>query len=147
MEKDPALVRTNDPQRWNRLVEGALDGEILDRLVLQAAKEEGMTVSIDDLETAYAKSKKMLGDERFIEMLKDQQTSEDAYRSFLEQRILIDRYKDKILKDFEMPEDVIEEYYDGHGESFMSEEKVKLEVLVVDSAEKADEAYEKFKEG
>jgi len=147
VEKDPALVKTNDPQRWNRLVEGALDGEILDRLVLQAAKEKGMTVSPDDLEKAYTKSKEMLGEEKFAEMLKDQQTSEKAYRAFLEERILIDQYKDKILADLEIPEDVIEEYYDGHGTSFMSEERVKLEVLVVDSAEMADEAYEKFKEG
>ena len=60
---------------------------------------------------------------------------------------MIDQYKDKILADVEIPEDVIEEYYDGHGESFMSEERVKLEILVVDSTEMAAEAYEKFKEG
>lgn len=147
IEKEPALVKAKDPQRWNRLVEGALDGEILDRLVLQAAKKEGMIVSSDDLEKVYIKSKEMLGEEKFAEMLKDQQTSEEAYRAFLEERILIDQYKDKILADVDVPEEVIEEYYDGHGESFMSEEKVKLEVLVVDSTEMAAEAYEKFKEG
>jgi parvulin-like peptidyl-prolyl isomerase len=93
------------------------------------------------------RSKTMLGEEKFQELMKKRNSTEEEYREFLEIRSLIKQYKDKLFAGISITDDELKRYHEGHEKSFITPEKVSLEVLVVRNPEVADEIYKKVKAG
>ena len=138
---------TVDPNQWQRMFQAGLKSEIVDRLLLSAATREGMAADSEGVNHLLNRSKTMLGEEKFQEVLKKRNSTEEEYREFLEIRSLIKQYKDKLFAGIIIDEDELKRYYEGHQQSFVTPEKVSLEVLVVRNPEDADEIYQKVKAG
>jgi hypothetical protein len=142
-----ADISTVEPNQWQRMTEAALESEIIDRLLLNAATHEGMAADSEGVDQLLNRSKTMLGEEKFQEMLKKRNSTEKEYREFLEKRSLIKQYKEKLFAGIIIDEDALKRSYEGNEQSFVTPEKVRLEVLVVRNPEDADEIYQKVKAG
>jgi parvulin-like peptidyl-prolyl isomerase len=137
----------SDPNRWRMLFEVALDTEITDKLLLQTAVAEGMSVPAEEAEELVARTKSLAGEDAFKQMLKERGATEDAFRDFLVEQELIGRYKEKLFSSIEVDDDALENYYDGHPESFAEPEQVRLETFTFDVSDTADRIHARWAGG
>ena len=107
-----------DPGTWQRLTEAAVESEILDLLLLQAAEKDGYTVSSEAVDQDLARTRKMLGEEAYQAMLEKRGVSEEQFRRYLAERLLISRYKETLFKKVELSEQDLKAYYQGHPQRF-----------------------------
>jgi parvulin-like peptidyl-prolyl isomerase len=136
-----------DPNRWARLLENATEAEIRDQLLLQAARTERLEISEEQLDAALMRSREMLGEERFAKMLAQRGASEADYKTFLGNRLLIDRYRSKVTGDVEVDEATMRDYYRGHKESFQAPARVRLETVELADAGLAERVAERLRGG
>ncbi len=74
-----------------------LDRMIEQRLILQAAAEEGITVSDEEVEASITSLKNDLGEEAFRQRLADQGMSEDELREALRREMIASRMMEKVV--------------------------------------------------
>jgi parvulin-like peptidyl-prolyl isomerase len=135
------------PNQWQRLVEEALDGELRDRLLANAARTDGMTITPEELEQALARTREIMGEEEFEKMLSARETTEEEYGKFLEQRLLADRYKAGLLKDVAVDEGKVSEYYEGHPDAFAIADSVKLQMMILETLAAAETVHTELAAG
>jgi parvulin-like peptidyl-prolyl isomerase len=145
---DPDVeLHRDDANRWSRLLEGATEAEIRDRLLLQAARAEGLEIAEEKLSAALARSRELLGEKRFTEMLAQQNASEADYRAFLKDRLLIDDYRDKVTGDLVLDKATLRDYYRGHRDSFQAPARVRLEMAELTDAGLVDRVAGRLRGG
>jgi len=137
----------SDQNRWQMLKDVATESEIMDLLLLQTAVTEGMMVSEDDAQGLLERTKELAGPQAFAEMLKERAVDEGAFRDFLMKRELIQRYKNKLFEKIIVNDDALEEYYEGHKETFVNPPQVRLEILTFGVLKTAEEIYKFWKDG
>jgi parvulin-like peptidyl-prolyl isomerase len=136
-----------DPNRWQRMREAGIEAEIRDRLLLQAAIAEKLKVSGKEVQEAHARSRRLLGEDRFRSMLEERGASEADYDAFLRERLLIDKYQAKLFKDISVDEETLRSYYDGHQALFTQPRRAHLESMLVQNPEAARELIKSLKSG
>lgn len=136
-----------NPNSWQRLTEAAIELEILDLLLLQAAKKEGTSVSAELVNRDLARTRKMMGDDAYRAMLKKRAVDEDGFRTYLEQRILLTRYKERLFEKIELSVEELEDYYEGHPQRFAQPELYRLHILEFPSSEESLQALENISQG
>jgi parvulin-like peptidyl-prolyl isomerase len=136
-----------DPNRWQMLMDVATETEVMDQLLLQSARADGMTVPVEEARELLTRSKEMAGDLAFSEMLAARDADEEAFQDFLVERELIDQYKDKLFAGLVVDEDVLRNYYEGHAETFAEPDSVRLEVFTFGIRETAEKIYALWKGG
>lgn len=142
------IDRTTLPAtRWQMMVEAATDSEILDRLLLRAARAEGMVVSNDAVDGLVQKSRQQLGEQNFAKMLNERKASETEFRAFLEERELIEQYKAKLFRGITVDQKALRGYFSGHAKDFAMSDSARIEVIVTPARETADDLYGKWKGG
>ena len=137
----------SDPNRWQMLKDVATESEVMDQLLLQTAVAEGMMVSEDDAQDLLDRSQELAGSQAFAEMLKERGVDEGAFRDFLMKRELILRYKNKLLEKVTVNDDALEEYYEGHKETFVDSPQVRLEIFTFGVRKTAEGIYKLWKDG
>lgn len=136
-----------EPNTWMRLTEAAIDSEVLDRLLLQAAREEGMAVAPEIVAADLAKAREMLGDDGYQSMLKQRGATEAQFKGYLADRRLIARYREQVARQVDLSDADAETYFDGHPERFAEPERFRLHVLAYPSPEEADSAHARVQTG
>lgn len=134
----------SDPNRWRMLFEVAVDTEITDKLLLQAAIAEGMSVPTEEAEELVARTRFLAGEDAFKQMLEERGATEDSFRDFLVEQELIGRYKEKLFSSIEVDDDALEDYYEGHSESFAEPEQVRLETFTFDTSDTANRIHARW---
>ena len=137
----------SDPNRWQMLKDVATESEVMDQLLLQTAVAEGMVVSEDDAQGLLDRTKELAGSKAFAEMLKERGVDEETFRDFLVKRELILRYKNKLFKNVTVNDDALEEYYEGHKETFVDPPQVRLEIFTFGVRKTAEGIYKLWKDG
>lgn len=135
------------PQRWQRMLEAGIDAEIRDRLLLQAAIAADLEVTPAELGAAREQTRRLLGDERFQDMLASRGSDESDFDDFLRKRLLIDKYKARLFGDIHVDESTMRTYYAGHQELFTVPRRVQLETIGLDDREVAQQIYADLKGG
>jgi len=136
-----------DPNRWQMLLEVATQTEVMDELLLQTAVAEGMTVSAEEARGLLDRTREVAGESAFSEMLEERGASEEVFRDFLVERELISRYKDKLFGGIGVEGDALQEYYEGHGETFAEPDQVRLEIFTFGGREAAGKIHGRWKGG
>lgn len=137
----------SDPNRWQMLQDVATESEVMDLLLLQTAVAEGMMVSDEDAQGLLDRTKELAGAQAFAEMHKERDVNEEAFRNFLVKRELILRYKNKLFEIVTVNEDALEEYYEGHKETFVDPPQVRLEIFTFGVRKTAEGIYKLWKDG
>ena len=128
-----------DANRWQRMLEAGVEAGIRDRLLLQSAIAEKLQVSEQEVQEARARSRRLLGEDRFQSMLEKRGASEADYDAFLRERLLIDKYKAKLFKGISVDEETLHSYYDGHQELFTQPRRAHLVSVLLGNPEAARE--------
>ena len=136
-----------DPNRWQMLMDVATETEVMDQLLLQSARADGMTVPVEEARELLTRSKEMAGELAFSEMLAARDADEEAFQDFLVERELIDQYKDKLFTGLAVDEDVLRNYYEGHADTFAEPDSVRLEVFTFGGRETAEKIYARWQGG
>lgn len=129
---DISKEKAGDAQ-WQRLTEQATEAEILDRLLLDAALKKGVDVGSEDIERWVARSKALMGENEFRNMLKARGVSEDEYKMFVRERILVEKFTSMLTEGADVDEGTLKKYYEGHPERFEAPESIRLEVITLQS--------------
>ena len=136
-----------DPNQWQRMLKGATEEAISDRLLLKAAQSEGITATQEQVDFSLKRSKAILGEEKFQEMLSKSGASEEEYREFIKSKIITSKYQLKLFATIKIDDSKITEYYDEHKEDLFTPESVRLEMIILEKRDDADVIYNRLKEG
>jgi parvulin-like peptidyl-prolyl isomerase len=136
-----------DPGTWQRLTEAAVESEILDLLLLQAAEKEGYTVSAEAVDRDLARTRQLLGDEAYLAMLKNRGFDEEQFRRYLAERLLISQYRGSLFEKVALSRVDLREYYKGHPQRFALPERYRLHILVFSGPDEATATHARVKEG
>lgn len=115
------------------------DNFVEEKILLQAARAQNITLSWEEKKEYLAKlsnefwfiNKKTSLDEDDVEILFD--------------RLLIEKYTYEVVKDIEVNDEEIKEYYDLHKREFLRPERVKVSQILLGTEDKAIEVYERVK--
>jgi parvulin-like peptidyl-prolyl isomerase len=136
-----------DPNRWQMLEDVATETEIMDELLLQAAVAGGISVSPEKAREFLEEVRRTAGEDAFAAMLEERGAEEKMFRDFLVKRELINRYKEKLFAGVAIDESALQEYYEGHAETFTEMDQVRLEILTFGVGETAEKMYDRWTGG
>lgn len=123
--------KTLDLVSMSRLI----DNFIEDKMLLAAAKNSNLSVSWQEQKQVLAK----VSNNSFPE--KDSSLDEMETQSLME-RFLIEKYIYEIVKDIEVEQDEIRNYYDLNKRKFLRPERVSVSQILLDTEEKAVEVFD-----
>ncbi len=144
VDVDPASLGS---AAWQRLVEEAAEKEIADLLLWQAARAGGVAVPPEKVEAALARSRQVMGEEKFRAMLRQRGAGEAEYREFLARRLAIEEYRARLVAGVEITDERVRDYYDGHLERFRIPDSVRVELMILEDEEAAREIVGKLEAG
>jgi parvulin-like peptidyl-prolyl isomerase len=136
-----------DPTMVSRMTEEATDAEIMDLLLLQAARGVGIATDQSQIDVEVKRTREMMGDENFLKMLKDRGVKDEGFRDFVSDRLLIRTFREQLIENVTVEETVLEEYFEGHRDRFQNPDGVRLHIMVVDDEAMAASMYEKMVAG
>jgi parvulin-like peptidyl-prolyl isomerase len=140
-------LESSSPDLRQRMAEEAVEAEIVDRLLLEAAEEEGITVEREQIDREIERTREVMEKKDFRAMLDERGAAEDDFRSFVRDQMIIRTFQDRLYAEIEVEEEVLEEYFDGHREKFREPERVRLHVVIAESPERAGEVMEGLEKG
>lgn len=138
---------TMDPEEWRRIVATATKSEIVDRLLLKAALAGGMEIDSEKLERSVGDMKEELGEARFRQVLDMRSATEEEFRVFIRQRMLMEKYKAALFKDASIAEDALKAHYEKHLGSYSLPSRASLEIMVLEDEESSGAALERLRNG
>jgi len=144
VEIDPGAM---GPTAWQRLVEEAAEREVLDLLLWQAARAEEAVPTGERVAVAIARSREMMGDEKFQAMLRQRGAGEEEYRRFLTRRLAVEEYRGRLVAGIEVSEERAREYFEAHPERFTIADSVRVEVMILEDRETALDVRRRLREG
>jgi peptidyl-prolyl cis-trans isomerase C/foldase protein PrsA len=136
----PTATATSKP--WDRTA-----GERFGKQRLRAARAEAMEVSDEKVDAAFARTRAMMGEEAFRDMLDERGVSQEGFRKFLRERERVEQYKQKLYATIEVDEETLREYFEGHSDAFVEPESARLEAFSVASEEQAQEIHRRWSGG
>ncbi len=116
------------------------DDFVDERILLQAAKNRDITLSWEEKKEYLTK----LSSEFRTSGAK--LSTEELDTNILFERLLIQKYNFELVKDIEVKEEEIKQYYEINKKEFMRPERVKVSQILLDTENKAVEVYERVKD-
>ena len=117
-----------------------LDDFIEEKIFLEDARNQKITLSPLEQKEYLAKlaRESKQGDE--------EEAIGDVESSILFERLLIDKYIYGLVKNIEVPEEEIQDYYDQHKREFLRQDRVKVSQILLETEDRAVEVLEKAKD-
>jgi parvulin-like peptidyl-prolyl isomerase len=116
-----------------------LDNFVDEKILLQAARAQNITLSWEEKKEYLAK----LSNEFWFTNKKTSLDEDDV--EILFDRLLIEKYTYEVVKDIEVSDEEIKEYYDLHKREFLRPERVRVSQILLGTEDKAIEVYERVK--
>ena len=132
---DPSKM---DPDTWQGIAQTATKSEIIDRLLLKAARSENMEIDPEKLDMSINKARDILG---------IQNATEQEFKEFVKKKMLIEKYKSKLFENITIKYEEVKEYYEKNKYTLSMPDRVHLELLIMDKKIDADDIFQRIKEG
>lgn len=136
-----------DPNERRMIMKSVTEEEIRDRLLLKAALSQGMHVTPEEIERGLRRSRKLLGDEAYQEMLNKKDFAGQDYKAFLKKRILIRKIKKQLFDEITIEEQRLLQYYDEHKENLVAPESVRIGIIMAESPEEGETFHRRLSQG
>lgn len=118
-------------QGWKQVEEQSLESLIQDVLLRQAAKEQGIDISREEVEKQMAQVKKMAGsDKEFQDFLRQQNYSEQDLFFQVEQGLFAERLYEKVTAEIQVEGHEVQEYFNANKE-LLAKAKVRQILIPV----------------
>jgi len=112
----------SDPQALRRLQKIALDQLILERLILQDARKQNITVEPGEVIALLQNQYSSVGEEAFLKQLEEHGISLEQFKDNLENELVINKYNDALINRFHeeitVTAEEVSEYYETHKNDF-----------------------------
>lgn len=118
---------------------------IAELLILDAAAEEGIQVSDEEIDNQIAVMRKSTGEAEFHKKLNEKGITSDRFRSMTKDKIIISKFVITLIKDDEVPADAIREYYTNSPKPFIRPIRVFMKLIEFPTEEAANTALESMK--
>ena len=132
------------PEKVKALREIAAEKLITDELLKQEGKRMGLIVYKEELEKEFEDAK---GDFPFPELyrdfLKSENLTEEDYKRLLEDDLLVKKTKEKLLEDYEIPEEELRSYYEENKDAMVIPERVRASHILIKVKEDDPEEVKK----
>lgn len=130
-----------DEAQLLKIKNAILDALINKELLYQRSKKEGVAITEDDINQRYGFYRQRHADEKtFQKWMREMGLSEMTLKQEIEQVLAINDYISKnIVPHIEVNEKEMQEYYDGHKESFRQPEMVRASHILIKVAPEADD--------
>lgn len=132
---DPSKM---DPDTWQGIVQTATKSEIIDKLLLKAARSENMEIDPEKLEMSINKARDILG---------IQYATEQEFKEYVKEKMLIEKYKSKLFENITVEDTEVKAFYEENKDALTMPERVHLEFLITDKKVDADALYKRIKGG
>lgn len=129
------------------LREAILDQLVGQKLMAQAAMEQGLAVDDQSVEGEVRRITQMMGEEAFRKSLRDASLSEDEFRQTMKDRLLAERFFSSLSSGVDVDEAEVKEFYEENPKSFLEPESVLIKFIQVPSEEQANRIMGELKEG
>lgn len=121
---------------------------IIEKLILQDAREKDINVSEDEVSRKIKSIKQNYTDDEFTQLLTNQFKTMEDWTAEIKQWLLIEKTLSReVIDRINVPEKEIKEYYDKVYANKMSEPKVKLEQIFTTNKESGDRILAELKAG
>jgi parvulin-like peptidyl-prolyl isomerase len=132
---DPSKM---DPDTWKRIVQTATKSEIIDKLFLKAARSENMEIDPEKLDASVDRAREILG---------IQNATEEGFRERVKEKMLVEKYKARLIKDITVDDEEATKYYEENKDTLTRPDRVHLELLAMDKSVDADALLQRAKQG
>jgi foldase protein PrsA len=132
---DPSKM---DPDTWQGIVQTATKSEIIDKLLLKAARSENMDIDPEKLDVSINKARDILG---------IQYATEQEFKEYVKEKMLIEKYKLKLFENITVEDTEVKAFYEANKDTLAMPERVHLEFLITDNKVDADALYKRIKGG
>jgi parvulin-like peptidyl-prolyl isomerase len=132
---DPSKM---DPDTWQGIVQTATKSEIIDKLLLKAARSENMDVDPEKLDASLNKARDILG---------IQYATEQEFKEYVKEKMLIEKYKSKLFENITVEDTEVKAFYEENKDTLAMPERVHLEFLITDKKVDADSLLKRIKGG
>jgi parvulin-like peptidyl-prolyl isomerase len=116
-----------------------VDNFVEEKIVLEAAREQEISLSWEEKKEYLAKQTNESMDER------NSKTLDQNEINLLLDQLLVEKYTYSLVKDIEVTEEEIESYYAKHRREFLLQERVEVSQILLPNEEKAVELLERLK--
>jgi len=128
-----------------QLREAVMERLIGDRIILQAAREKGISVTDQEVDTIVNRMKDTFGLEALQNALRDKDMTMEEYRAGVREKLIIDKFINSLVPDDSIREEQIREYYKNSPRPFMMPERVHVRLIQAPTKEEADSIVERIK--
>jgi parvulin-like peptidyl-prolyl isomerase len=130
----------------DKLKDSVVQQLIGEMLLLQAAKENNVTLTDSEFNDRYNSILERFGKDNFFEQLKVKDISIEEYKSRLRDRLIIEQYILSLIPADSIEEKDIKDYYKNSSKPIIFAEKVMVRMIQVQTAENAEEMINEMKE-
>jgi len=129
--------------------EKVLESMINDRLMLWQAREHNITLEDEEFNEAMKQLEKYHGGKDALETyLKQQGYDNKTFEAEVRNRLIINKFKEKLTADVKVTDEEVRKYYDENKEKFeLPSPEIRASHILVDTEEEAKELLKKIKEG
>jgi peptidyl-prolyl cis-trans isomerase C/foldase protein PrsA len=141
-EKDKELIKNLKDRTYEDLV--------LQKLVYQDAKKQGIKVSneeIDSILNSFKQSQNKVGTDGYKLFLEQTKITEKDLRTEIETSQLYEKLEDKVTGSIRVSDDAAQNYYNDNKDKFQEPGGIQIYHILVDSEQKAGEVMGKIKQG
>lgn len=116
-----------------------VDNFIEERILLEAAKDKGVSLTWQEKKEYLAKISNDLWREA------EKESIDEAENKNLMERLLVEKYTYQLVKNIDVNQDEIKDYYNLHKKEFLKPERVEVSQILLNTEDKAIEVLEKLK--
>ncbi|UCG77691.1 MAG: SurA N-terminal domain-containing protein [Nitrospirota bacterium] len=122
----------------SKLKDAVIQQLIGEKLLLQAARDNNIVVTDDDLNGKFDDIVKMFGEDRFKAQLSERDMTLDEYKQELRERMTIDMYMENLVPGDSIDEKDIKEFYKNSPRPFIMNERVNVRLIQLQDKAKAE---------
>ncbi|MDD4801732.1 MAG: peptidylprolyl isomerase [Syntrophomonas sp.] len=140
--KDKELIKSISDMTYEDL--------IMQRLIRQETKKQGITVNEADVDAMFDYFKEIQnrsGSDGFKKFLEDTKITEKGLRSEIEITQLYQKLGDKVAGNLQISDEEVLKYYNDNRDTFQEPGGIQIYHILVDNEQKAGEIMEKVKQG
>lgn len=138
-EKDQAVIDTLKSQTFDDLV--------LERILHQEAKKEGIVVTEKEIKEELTKIQSSYSEENYKKLLKDMGMTENQLKEQIKTQIIYAALKEKLVADVTISEQEVQQYYQDNIDIFVEQGGIQLSHILVDTEKEAEEILAKLEQG
>ncbi len=117
------------------------------RLLVQAAREKGITVTEEEVNKAFEDMVKRIGgQDRLKEAMKKWDLTEEKIKNNLRESLMIDKYIAELVPEDSIKEEDMKKFYKESPKPFVEPDQVYVRLVQTNSEEKAKEILKKWKD-